>query len=160
MFLTNPKTQHTYDVVVVGSGVTGVEFVHMFRSFGCGVTLIVSRQQVLPGKDPEVAAALEDTFIDRGVKLFKGARAESIEAVADEVAELVSAGLPPMIAINAATSTAAMCLELGASTGAVRPGLEADLVVIERDPLLDIDALHDVALVVNDGIVVLDRLAQ
>ena len=86
--------------------------------------------------------------------------ANNTRQVADEVAELVSAGLPPMIAINAATSTAAMCLELGASTGAVRPGLEADLVVIERDPLLDIDALHDVALVVNDGIVVLDRLAQ
>ena len=39
-------------VTVVGSGVTGVEFVHMFSSFGAKVTLVVSRQQVLPGKDP------------------------------------------------------------------------------------------------------------
>ena len=68
-------------VTVVGSGVTGVEFVHMFSSFGSDVTLVVSRQQVLPGKDPEVAAVLEQEFMGRGVKLLMGARAQSIERV-------------------------------------------------------------------------------
>ena len=66
-------------LIVVGSGVTGVEFVHMFSAFGSDVTLIVSRQQVLPQKDPEVAAVLEDDFLGRGVRLFKGARAEGID---------------------------------------------------------------------------------
>jgi NAD(P)H dehydrogenase (quinone) len=66
-------------LVVVGSGVTGVEFVHMFSSFGCQVTLIVSRQQVLPSKDPEVAAVLEEDFINRGVRLYKGARAIGLD---------------------------------------------------------------------------------
>ena len=66
-------------ITVIGSGVTGVEFVHMFSSFGAQVTLVVSRQHVLPGKDPEVAGVLEDDFVQRGVKLLKGARAESIE---------------------------------------------------------------------------------
>jgi NAD(P)H dehydrogenase (quinone) len=75
-----PPPELPEHLVVVGSGVTGVEFVHMFSSFGCRVTRIVSRQQVLPNKDPEVAAALEDDFIERGVKLFKGARAVAIEA--------------------------------------------------------------------------------
>ena len=72
-------------LVVIGSGVTGVEFVHMFSSFGAQVTLIVSRQQVLPSKDPEVAAALEDELLRRGVRLFKGARAQSID-IGDGVA--------------------------------------------------------------------------
>ena len=72
-------------VCVVGSGVTGVEFVHMFESFGAKVTLVVSRQQVLPSKDPEVAAVLEDDFLRRGVSLLKGARAQSIERDADGV---------------------------------------------------------------------------
>ena len=72
-------------VCVVGSGVTGVEFVHMFESFGSKVTLVVSRQQVLPGKDPEVAAVLEDDFLRRGVSLLKGARAQSIERDGDGV---------------------------------------------------------------------------
>jgi dihydrolipoamide dehydrogenase len=80
-----PPAEMPDHLVVVGSGVTGVEFVHMFKSFGCEVTLVVSRQQVLPQKDPEVAAALEDDFLRRGVKLFKGARAESIERDGDNV---------------------------------------------------------------------------
>lgn len=74
-----PPEELPEHLVVVGSGVTGVEFVHMFSSLGSRVTLIVSRQQVLPGKDPEVAAVLEEDFLDRGVKLFKGARAVGID---------------------------------------------------------------------------------
>jgi NAD(P)H dehydrogenase (quinone) len=81
-----PPPELPSHLVVIGSGVTGVEFVHMFSAFGCDVTLIVSRQQVLPQKDPEVAAVLEDDFLRRGVKLLKGARAESIEADDDGVA--------------------------------------------------------------------------
>ncbi len=72
-------------ITVVGSGVTGVEFVHMFSSFGAAVSLVVSRQQVLPTKDPEVAAVLEHDFLKRGVRLLKGARATAIERVGDEV---------------------------------------------------------------------------
>lgn len=73
-------------LVVIGSGVTGVEFVHMFSSFGSQVTLIVSRQQVLPGKDPEVAAALEGELLRRGVRLLKGARAVEVDLSSEEVA--------------------------------------------------------------------------
>jgi dihydrolipoamide dehydrogenase len=72
-------------VVVIGSGVTGVEFVHLFSSLGCEVTLIVSRQQVLPQKDPEVAAVLEADFTERGVHLLKGARAIAAERTDDGV---------------------------------------------------------------------------
>jgi len=78
-----PPPELPSHLVVVGAGVTGVEFVHMFSAFGCRVTFVVSRQQVLPQKDPEVAAALEDDFIERGVRLFKGARAESVTVNAE-----------------------------------------------------------------------------
>ncbi len=74
-----PPPELPSHLIVVGSGVTGVEFVHMFNSFGSQVTLIVSRQQVLPDKDPEVASVLEKSFLERGVRLYKGARAEAIE---------------------------------------------------------------------------------
>jgi dihydrolipoamide dehydrogenase len=76
-----PPPELPEHLVVIGSGVTGVEFVHMFSSFECRVTLIVSRQQVLPGKDPEVAAVLESDFLERGVRLLKGARAVAIDVV-------------------------------------------------------------------------------
>ncbi|MFV0525084.1 MAG: dihydrolipoyl dehydrogenase family protein [Acidimicrobiales bacterium] len=80
-----PPPELPTHLIVVGSGVTGVEFVHMFNSFGSAVSLIVSRQQVLPGKDPEVAAVLEQSFLDRGVKLLMGARATAITATDDGV---------------------------------------------------------------------------
>ena len=66
-----PPPEIPEHLVVVGSGVTGVEFVHMFRSLGSEVTLLVSRQQVLPQKDPEIAAALETDFLESGVTLVQ-----------------------------------------------------------------------------------------
>jgi len=79
-----PPRQFPESITVVGSGVTGVEFVHMFASFGADVTLVVSRQQVLPGKDPDAAAILENDFLGRGVRLLKGARATAIERVTSD----------------------------------------------------------------------------
>jgi dihydrolipoamide dehydrogenase len=80
-----PPPELPEHMVVVGSGVTGVEFTHMFDALGSKVTLLVSRQQVLPLKDPEVAAALEDEFMRQGVPLLKGARASGIERAGDTV---------------------------------------------------------------------------
>jgi dihydrolipoamide dehydrogenase len=71
--------------IVVGSGVTGVEFTHLFDSLGAKVTLLVSRQQVLPIKDAEVASVLEDAFLQRGISLLKGARASAVEREGDVV---------------------------------------------------------------------------
>ncbi|CAN5316972.1 MAG: NAD(P)H-quinone dehydrogenase [Acidimicrobiia bacterium] len=81
-------TRHAYSlpelpehVIVVGSGVTGVEMVHIFSSLGSKVSLLVSRHHVLPHRDAEVAAALEDNFLERGVRLYKGGRAQAARVV-------------------------------------------------------------------------------
>ena len=80
-----PPKEIPEHMVVIGSGVTGVEFTHMFRALGSQVTLLVSRQQVLPIKDAEVASELEDEFESRGVRLLKGARADAITRDANTV---------------------------------------------------------------------------
>ena len=80
-----PPPELPQHIIVIGSGVTGVEFTHMFDALGSKVTLLVSRQQVLPLKDPEVAAALEEEFMRQGVTLLKGARASGIERTGDTV---------------------------------------------------------------------------
>jgi dihydrolipoamide dehydrogenase len=80
-----PPPEIPEHVIVIGSGVTGVEFTHLFDAIGSRVTLLVSRQQVLPIKDPEVAAVLEDAFLARGVTLLKGARASAVERDGDTV---------------------------------------------------------------------------
>jgi imidazolonepropionase-like amidohydrolase len=63
-----------------------------------------------------------------------------------------------MEAIKAATSVSAECMGIEKRTGPIKPGLEADFVAIERDPLADINNLQDVILVVNNGRVVVNRL--
>ncbi|MDA8397794.1 MAG: FAD-dependent oxidoreductase, partial [Actinomycetota bacterium] len=117
------STRHAYPppeipehLVVVGSGVTGVEFVHMFRSLGSQVSLIVSRQQVLPAKDPEVAAALEADFLESGVRLYKGARAVGVERGEDGISVLcddqrVIAGSHVLLAIGSVPNSDGLGLQ-------------------------------------------------
>src|SRR3954452_13043752 len=80
-----PPKEIPSHLCVIGSGVTGVEFTHMFSALGSQVSLVVSRQQVLPLKDAEVAAVLEDEFLARSVRLLKGARAQSVTREGDAV---------------------------------------------------------------------------
>jgi dihydrolipoamide dehydrogenase len=75
-----PPPEIPAHLCVIGSGVTGVEFTHMFSALGSQVSLVVSRQQVLPLKDAEVASVLEEEFLARGVRLLKGARAKAVRA--------------------------------------------------------------------------------
>lgn len=97
-----------------------------------------------------------------GVRLVAGTDTgygpASVRRVPHEVMELVQVGMPPMDAIKSATSTSAECLGVQGRTGAIKPGMEADLIVIDRNPLSDITALQDVLLVINNGKVVVNRL--
>jgi imidazolonepropionase-like amidohydrolase len=78
--------------------------------------------------------------------------------VSREIGLLVQAGLTPRDALAAATSRAAEMLELADRIGRIAPGFEADLLVVDRNPLDDPGALQDALLVVSNGQVVLDRL--
>ncbi|MGW5052819.1 NAD(P)H-quinone dehydrogenase [Actinokineospora sp. NPDC004072] len=66
-------------LVVVGSGVTGAEFASAFIEMGVKVTVISSRDRVLPHEDADAAVVLEDVFAERGTTLVKHARAERID---------------------------------------------------------------------------------
>ncbi len=65
-------------LVVVGSGVTGAEFVNAYTELGVAVTVVASRDQILPHEDSDAAAVLEDALAERGVTLVKNARAGSV----------------------------------------------------------------------------------
>ena len=65
-------------LIVVGSGVTGAEFVHAYTELGVRVSVAASRDRVLPYEDADAALVLEESFAERGVQLFKNARAESV----------------------------------------------------------------------------------
>jgi imidazolonepropionase-like amidohydrolase len=82
------------------------------------------------------------------------------DMVPSEIAELVKYGLPPMYAIQAGSSRAAELLGVSERTGSIKAGYEADLLVVDGNPLADIGALKKVVLVINDGQVALNRLGQ
>jgi dihydrolipoamide dehydrogenase len=65
-------------LIVVGSGVTGAEFVNAYTELGVTVTVVASRDQILPHEDSDAAAVLEEVFTGRGVTLVKNARAASV----------------------------------------------------------------------------------
>ncbi len=51
----------------------------------CKVTVVASRDQILPHEDSDAAAVLEEAFAERGVTLVKNARADSVTRTADGV---------------------------------------------------------------------------
>ena len=65
-------------IIVVGSGVTGAEFASAYSSLGSHVTLVSSRDTLLPGEDADAAAVLEDVFTRRGMTLKSQSRASSV----------------------------------------------------------------------------------
>ncbi len=72
-------------LVIVGSGVTGAEFCNAYTELGVAVTVVASRDQILPHEDSDAAAVLEEAFAERGVKLVKNARADSVTRTDDGV---------------------------------------------------------------------------
>ena len=65
-------------LVVVGSGVTGAEFASAYLAMGVDVTLVSSRDRVMPHEDPDAAAAIEQVFRSRGMTILSNARADSV----------------------------------------------------------------------------------
>jgi NAD(P)H dehydrogenase (quinone) len=72
-------------LVVIGSGVTGAEFAGAYRALGSEVTLVSSRDRVLPGEDADAARVLESVFPRRGVHVLNRSRAAAVRRVGDSV---------------------------------------------------------------------------
>ncbi|HEX8072177.1 MAG TPA: amidohydrolase family protein [Pyrinomonadaceae bacterium] len=79
---------------------------------------------------------------------------------AREIEWLVKAGLTPAEAIRAATADAAKLLGVDAQTGALKPGLAADLIAVRGDPSREIAALEQVGFVMKGGQIVRDDLSK
>jgi len=86
-----------------------------------------------------------------GVKLVAGV--DSVGDVAGELEFLMQGGLTAMEAIQAATKTAAECLDMSDAIGTVEVGKLADLVVIDGDPLADITTLRNVKMIMKGGVI-------
>lgn len=84
--------EHPEKLIVVGSGVTGVEFASAYHALGCDVTLVSSRKQVLPGQDSDAAAVLERAFTSRGIDIVGESRAQGARREGDKVVVTLTDG--------------------------------------------------------------------
>jgi imidazolonepropionase-like amidohydrolase len=75
---------------------------------------------------------------------------------AREIIWRVQQGQAPMQAIMAATSVNAKAIELGDTIGTIKPGMEADIIAVDGDPLKDILSLWRVRFVMKGGVVYKD----
>jgi dihydrolipoamide dehydrogenase len=80
------------ELIVVGSGVTGAEFASAYQALGSQVTLVSSRDRVLPHEDADAAVVVEDVFRRRGMTVLGKSRAERVTRTSDGVAVMLSDG--------------------------------------------------------------------
>jgi NAD(P)H dehydrogenase (quinone) len=112
-------------LIVIGSGVTGAEFASAYLAMGVAVTLVSSRDRVMPHEDPDAAMAIEQVFRGRGMTILNNSRAGAVRRTAGGVEVELSdgrkiGGSHALMAVGSVPNTAELGLkEYGVS---VAPG--------------------------------------
>jgi pyruvate/2-oxoglutarate dehydrogenase complex dihydrolipoamide dehydrogenase (E3) component len=103
-------------LIVVGSGVTGAEFASAYLAMGVDVTLVSSRDRVMPHEDPDAAMAIERVFRSRGMTILNNSRAASAVRTGSGVAVTLNDGRTVegshvLITVGSVPNTAGLGLE-------------------------------------------------
>ncbi len=118
-------------LVVVGSGVTGAEFASAYLSLGIEVTLVSSRDRVLPGEDADAALVLEDVLTRRGMHVLGQSRMSSVTRDGDTVTVTLTDGR---------TVEGSHCiLALGSVPNTTDLGLEEARVAVDDGGFVTVD---------------------
>ena len=122
---------------MVGSGVTGAEFASAYLNLGIPVTLVSSRDRVLPGEDADAAKVLEDVLTRRGMNVLSKSRMESVTRDGDTVTVTLTDGR---------TVEGSHCiLALGSVPNTADMGLEEAGVVLDDGGFVNVDRVSRTA---------------
>ncbi|HYF74469.1 MAG TPA: NAD(P)H-quinone dehydrogenase [Nocardioides sp.] len=124
-------TEVPTDLIVVGSGVTGAEFASAYLNLGIPVTLVSSRDRVLPGEDADAAKVLEDVLTRRGMNVLSRSRMESVTRHGDRVTVTLTDGR--------AVEGSHCILALGSVPNTDGLGLEEAGVVLKEGGFVNVD---------------------
>lgn len=117
-------------LVVVGSGVTGAEFAAAYLAMGCQVTLVSSRDRVLPSEDADAAELLQQVFERRGMQIRRG-RAASVSKDADGVTVTLTDG--------STVEGSHVLMTVGSVPNTVGMGLEEAGVALDEAGFIKVD---------------------
>jgi dihydrolipoamide dehydrogenase len=124
-------TEVPSSMIVVGSGVTGAEFASAYLNLGIPVTLVSSRDRVLPGEDADAAGVLEEVLRRRGMNVLSKSRMESVTRSGDVVTVTLTDGR---------TVEGSHCiLALGSVPNTDDMGLEEAGVVLKDGGFVNVD---------------------
>ncbi len=134
-------------LVVIGSGVTGAEFAGAFTALGVRVTLISSRDRVLPTQDPDAADVVEDVFTRRGMNVLARSRAVSARVEGEQVIVALADGATvvashALVAVGAIPNVAELGLDRVGVRVTATGAIEVDRV--SRTSAMGIYAAGDV----------------
>ena len=120
---------------------------------------------VLVLRGQHMAPRIEDTIRRAramGIRIVTGADTdygpEGLTRIAHEIMRFHGLGMTAQEALASSTSQAAELLGIGTRTGRIAEGYEADLIVVDGNPLDDVAVLQDVLIVITNGRVALNRL--
>lgn len=118
-------------LIVVGSGVTGAEFASAYLALGIPVTLVSSRDRVLPGEDADASAVLEEVSTRRGMNVLSRSRMASVTRDGDTVTVTLTDGR---------TVRGSHCiLALGSVPNTADLGLEEAGVIVKDGGFVNVD---------------------
>ncbi|GAA4113798.1 NAD(P)H-quinone dehydrogenase [Nocardioides fonticola] len=124
-------TEVPTELIVVGSGVTGAEFASAYLALGIPVTLVSSRDRVLPGEDADASAVLEEVLTRRGMTVLSRSRMESVTRDGDVVTVALTDGR---------TVQGSHCiLALGSVPNTSGIGLEESGVILKDGGFINVD---------------------
>ena len=69
------------ELVIIGGGAIGVEFAHMYNTFGSSVTLVEGLSRIVPNEDKDISIELEQIFKKKGIKIITDAKVEDIKVL-------------------------------------------------------------------------------
>jgi NAD(P)H dehydrogenase (quinone) len=119
------------DLIVVGSGVTGAEFASAYQALGSRVTLVSSRDRVLPQEDEDAANLIEDVFRRSGMTVLGRSRAKAVTRDRDTVTVTLTDGR---------TVTGSHCLmTVGMVPRTEGCGLDAAGVKVDEHGFIEVD---------------------
>jgi len=124
-------TEVPTELIVVGSGVTGAEFASAYLALGIPVTLVSSRDRVLPGEDADASLVLEDVSKRRGMTVLSKSRMESVTREGDVVTVTLTDGR--------SVQGSHCILALGSVPNTTDIGLEESGVILKDGGFVNVD---------------------
>ena len=78
------------DIVIIGAGAIGIEFAHLFNTFGSKVTIVEAMDSVLPNEDEDISKELHSILNKRKIKILTNTKVENVKKMKSSVKLIVN----------------------------------------------------------------------